>query len=102
MLTDDEKERAAALALRIPRQVVPDVLEWMVVSGISLDALRGPCRETALVDARQDVAVMLRDRGLSLPQIGRVINRHHASVLNLLERAERQRRAGNDSQKDAA
>ena len=102
MLTDDEKERAAALALRIPRQVTADVLEWMIISGVSLDALRGPCREAALVDARQDVAVMLRARGLSLPQIGRVINRHHASVLNLLERAEKQRRAENDSQQEAA
>lgn len=46
-------------------------------------------RKTAhLVRLRADIAKELRRRGFSLPEIGRALNRHHSTVINLLMLAE--------------
>ena len=45
------------------------------------------CR--SVVDARQELCVELRNRGWSLPRIGRAIERDHAAVFHLLRRRPR-------------
>ena len=44
----------------------------------------GPCRRAYLVSARTAIARQLRGHGLSLPAIGRLLHRHHTTVLWLL------------------
>lgn len=58
--------------------------------GVSPARLRSPRRDTRAVDARCVVAKLLRDGGwgLSLPEIGRLLNRDHTTVINLLGRCE--------------
>lgn len=51
------------------------------------DDIRGPCRRAHIVRARRAVMEVLRERGLSLPAIGLIINRHHTAVLHGLRRA---------------
>ena len=45
-------------------------------------------RDSEAVKCRTKVVVELRKLGYSLPEIGRVMDRHHTSVLNLLQIAE--------------
>jgi chromosomal replication initiation ATPase DnaA len=40
----------------------------------------------ALVNVRRKIAWRARAEGYSLPQIGRALNRHHTTVLNLLRK----------------
>jgi len=58
------------------------------VFGYSLTELRGPCREQRLAQVRWIAAAALRDRNLSLPRIGRVLNRHHTTILHGLRELE--------------
>lgn len=51
------------------------------------DDIRGPCRRKHFVRARRAVMEVLRERGLSLPAIGLIVNRHHTAVLHGLRRA---------------
>ncbi len=57
---------------------------------MALSDLRSRCRDRRHVEARQYAAVRLRSElGLSNAVIGRLINRDHASVVHLRQRAER-------------
>lgn len=58
------------------------------VFGYSITELRGSCRDRRLTQVRWIAAATLRDRNLSLPQIGRVLNRHHTSILYGLRELE--------------
>jgi chromosomal replication initiation ATPase DnaA len=46
----------------------------------------GRCQQHHIVQARAEVARRLRERGWSLPRIGRVLDRHHTSILHLLRK----------------
>jgi len=49
------------------------------------DDLRGKRRKRHIVAVRRAVAVQLRNElGISLPWIGRLLNRNHATVINYL------------------
>jgi hypothetical protein len=52
----------------------------------SLEDMRGPTRHTAIVNARRAVVFAIRHQcpQLSLPAIGRFMNRDHTSIMNLL------------------
>jgi chromosomal replication initiation ATPase DnaA len=55
--------------------------------GVSLTEIRSPGRSADLLRARQQIAVEARRvAGASLPEIGRVINRDHTTVLHCLRR----------------
>ena len=47
------------------------------------------CRTRAAVHARIEIAKRLRDRGYSTPQIGRVLNRDHTTIVYYLGTAKR-------------
>lgn len=49
--------------------------------GLTLEALRGPCRARAHVQARAELYLLLRARGWSYPQIARAVCRDHSTVL---------------------
>ena len=69
-----------------PQQLlVAACLEW----GISEADLLGPGRSADLVDARREIAVVLRARGWRLESIGHVLHRHRTTVMSLLARAQR-------------
>lgn len=52
--------------------------------GLSRYELLGPKRFASLIGPRQALARRLRGRRYSLPEIGRIINRHHTTVWSLL------------------
>ena len=52
--------------------------------GITIEDLRGPSHAAVYVQARRCAARELRARKLSLPSIGRLLHRHHTTILNLL------------------
>lgn len=43
-------------------------------------------RNVKLVEARAIIAIALRKLGYSYPKIGNVMNRHHTSIMNLVEK----------------
>lgn len=57
--------------------------------GVSEAALRGPSRMRDLSKIRQEFCLRAHVLGYSTPEIGRVLNRDHTSVLYLLGRLER-------------
>ncbi|WP_311271063.1 helix-turn-helix domain-containing protein [Sphingobium sp. WCS2017Hpa-17] len=62
------------------------------ISGYPVSILRGPARDRPICMVRWAIMAILRARGLSLATIGRLLNRHHTSVISGLERVERLRR----------
>lgn len=50
---------------------------------VSEGALKGRCRSDELVRIRRLIADRLFDLGLSYPEIGRLLNRHHSTIHNL-------------------
>ena len=57
--------------------------------------IRGPSRKAVLVAKRRAIARAMHEAGLSLPQIGLSMHRHHSTIINLL-RPKSERRAQND------
>lgn len=58
---------------------------YAVENGVTISDLRGPCRKQPLVHYRQDLIAKLRAKtDLSLPAIGRLLNRDHTTVLYAL------------------
>ena len=54
---------------------------------LTVDDIKGPSRKAYICRARWDAMKLLRERGLSLPSIGIMLNRHHTAVLHGLRRA---------------
>lgn len=54
---------------------------------VATEDILGKGNQALYVEARRRVAVELREKGYSLPQIGAAINRHHTTVINLLRTA---------------
>lgn len=42
-----------------------------------------------LVEIRRAIATELKDQGWSFPQIGKLLNRHHSAIINLLDNKKR-------------
>lgn len=59
---------------------------------ISIETLRGRSRDRFVYQTRKDIAQELYDRGLSIAQIGRYLNRDHTTILNMMGRLSRQRK----------
>lgn len=57
--------------------------------------IRGKSRDARIVQARVMIAQRMRDNGYTLPRIGRILNRHHTTVMSYLDpewRRERHRK----------
>jgi chromosomal replication initiator protein len=66
---------------RLATDTISAVAEYFDLSRADLT---GTNRGAIYVDARAVVAVVMRERGLSFPQIGKFLNRHHTSIINLI------------------
>ena len=55
---------------------------------IHFDALRSRSRTRRLVPVRNQIAWELRNRGLSYPQIGRILNRDHTAMIHSVRKVE--------------
>lgn len=75
-----------AIAVALPNVRPPGdvLLDACLAYGVTLDALTGPGRSKWLTKARTAAALELRQMGLSLAEIGGLLNRHHTSVLYLI------------------
>lgn len=55
-------------------------------AGCSIEDLLSPSRRQPVVVARRRVAADLRRLGWSYPAIGRIMQRHHSSIIGLISR----------------
>ena len=69
-----------------PREVIADVASLF---RITAEDITGGDRHAHFIDARATVAKILHSRDLSYPHIGRILNRDHSTVINLLSKIER-------------
>jgi len=81
---DADADLAAAVAAARRLRFVSEVEQITAAAGVTVEQVRGRGKGRELVEVRRIVAAYLRRRGCSLPEIGRVLNRDHTSVLNLL------------------
>jgi len=51
----------------------------------TLEDILGPRRFKPLVDVRRKCAVMLREKGYSTTEIGRILNRDHSTIVTALK-----------------
>jgi chromosomal replication initiation ATPase DnaA len=56
---------------------------YCVYLGVGINELLSRKREMRLVKARASIVICLRDAGWKYQQIGRLLNRHHTSIMNL-------------------
>ena len=54
--------------------------------GYTVDDILGPSRLKHLVSVRRDCVLMLRGRGYSTPEIGRLMNRCHTTIVHALNK----------------
>jgi chromosomal replication initiation ATPase DnaA len=52
----------------------------------------GKNQEARIVEARRNLVLRLRNRGMSFPTIGRWLNRHHTSIIHLCQTATQSER----------
>ena len=64
------------------------------VAGVDRETLLGPSREAAIVDVRRSAAKALwQELGMSTTQIGKLLNRNHASIQNLIHNRKAETRS---------
>ena len=51
---------------------------------VAVDDLVGPSHARTFVNLRRSFARLAREQGYTYPQIGRVLNRHHPTILHLV------------------
>ena len=95
---------ASSLPPPLPAPSLPDsphqeavevVCKVAAEHGVALSDLRGPGRRGRLAEARRRAAAAARARtDVSLPQLGRILNRDHSTVLSLVRTAEKQMNGG--------
>ena len=96
-LHPDDLAQARAISMRLPAKTHAAMREWSEACEIPLDVLLGPCRDAWIVQARQGLMWVLRNRlGLSYPEIGRVMKRDHTTVKHGVD-AENKRRAKSET-----
>lgn len=66
--------------------IIREILERHAISHYEM---RSHICLRSLVDAREEVAIGLRGIGLSFPEIGRLMNRDHSTVMHLCDRKRR-------------
>ena len=54
-------------------------------SHVAIDAVIARSNTPRAVEVRREIAIRARSAGYSLPQIGRVLQRHHTTILNLIQ-----------------
>lgn len=60
------------------------VAQEAVRFGVTPEAIMSRQRSARIVDARESVMLRLRADGHSFPMIGRLMGRHHSSVISLI------------------
>ena len=63
-----------------------NILAACEIAGISIEDARSPSRKREISYRRFHVMAILRSWGRSLPQIGRILNRDHSTILHGLRR----------------
>ena len=81
---DADADLAAAVAAAGRLRFMADIEQIASAAGVTVDQVRGSSRTHELVEVRRIIAAYLRRRGCSLPEIGRLLDRDHTSVMNLL------------------
>ena len=82
--SDADADLVAAVAAARRLRFAIEVEQIAGAAGLTVEQVRGRGKGRELVEVRRIVAAYLRSRGCSLPEIGRVLNRDHTSVLHLL------------------
>jgi Bacterial dnaA protein helix-turn-helix len=79
-----DSDLAAAVAAASRLRFAADIEQIAAAAGVTVADVQGSIRTAALVEVRRIIAAYLRQRGCSLPEIGRILHRDHTTVLNLL------------------
>ena len=58
------------------------------LTGVSVELIKGTRRHRSVTEARQLAAAVLRRQGRSLPEIGTILNKDHATILYACRRVE--------------
>ena len=76
------------LAHRSPVERAVAVTKMIAAAhGLTIDDILGPSRQRRIYRVRCEVALYLRRRGKSYSQIGRFMNRHYSSVIQMVREA---------------
>jgi len=70
------------------RRITIDEIARVVVevTGDDIEEVKGPSRKMNLMDSRCIIAFEAKRHGYSYPQIGAYLNRHHSTMINVVER----------------
>lgn len=60
--------------------------------GFTMHDIRSSRRNSKLVECKREIALYLRNKGLSYPKIGLLMNKDHTSVMNLLKVLEKNKK----------
>jgi chromosomal replication initiation ATPase DnaA len=72
-----------------PRQRnLNDIAEIAEAHYLTVEDILGPSRLKYLVSVRRKCIYMLRDKGYSTTEIGRIMNRDHSTIVNSLKKRD--------------
>lgn len=83
-VSTSEPATPAVVALPPVRPPADVLVSVCSAYGVTLDALLGPSRSRWIGKARIAAAAELRAMGMSFPDIGAVLGRHHTTVMYML------------------
>ena len=67
--------------METPQQIIAKICKKY---GLRQDLVLSKCHSAYVLTCRKEIINELRTLGLSAPEIGRFLNRHHTSILNLI------------------
>lgn len=80
--------------MRLIRCIVEEVADEY---GLTVQQVCGRKRGKSYVDCRMEIAVKLRGRGYSYPEIAEALDRDHTSIMHLIDRNKKNAATSNDT-----
>lgn len=71
---------------RLPLRIQKVITEAAVAHGVTMATVLSESQSKSSVAGRRAAALALHAQGLTLPEIGGYLDRHHTSILNLIGR----------------
>lgn len=69
----------------LAEKIYPIILNVAEETGYPVEVILGSDTRHKLVEVRRNIAERARQRGFSLPVIGKALRRHHTTILHLLK-----------------
>lgn len=66
--------------------MINEIQDILDKHGFTFAEIQSRQRDARIVACKMEIACYLRDKGFSYPRIGRFMNKHHTTIMNLVQK----------------